>query len=59
MTMIEFKLTFADENGHLHHEQVLHGESEKCFAWLQGYLSGSNYMLMKIEGMEIVKELDE
>jgi len=53
MKMIEFKLTFADENGHLHHEQVLQGESENCFAWLQGYLSASNYMLMKIEGMEV------
>ena len=59
MTMIEFKLTFADENGHLHHEQVLQGEKQFIFAWLQGYLSGSKYMLMTIEGMDIVKELDE
>lgn len=53
MTMIRFKLTFADENGLLHHEEVIEGKQEFCFAWLQGYLSASNYMLMKIEGMEV------
>lgn len=51
MTMIRFKLTFADENGLLHHEEI-EGEQGFCFAWLQGYLSGGNYMLMKISAKE-------
>ena len=59
MTMIQFKLTFADENGIYSHEEHIEGERGHLLAYLQGYLKSSNYMLMRIEGMGTVVELSE
>jgi hypothetical protein len=55
MTMMTFKLSFVDEAGNYSHEETITGEGQAVFAYLQGYLSASNYHLAKIESKGVLK----
>tara|TARA_R100000278_G_C5339232_1_gene117645 strand:- start:193 stop:363 length:171 start_codon:yes stop_codon:yes gene_type:complete len=53
--MMTFKLSFVDEAGHFSHDETITGEGQSIFAYLQGYLSASNYHLAKIESLGVLK----
>ncbi len=51
---MKFRLNFVDENGSPFHE-IISGEYQYVFAWLQGYLKGGEYALTSIR---VVEELE-
>lgn len=48
---MKFRLTFVDETGMLF-DEIISGEYQNVFAWLQGYLKASDYSLSDIEVLE-------
>ncbi len=55
MTMMTFKLIFVDEQGVFSHDETITGEGQSVFAYLQGYLSASDYNLAEIQSMGVLK----
>lgn len=49
--MMKFRLGFNGQDGSWSHDEMITGEYQHVFAWLQGYLKASNYALREIEVM--------
>lgn len=46
--MMKFRLGFTGQDGTWSHDEIISGEYRHVFAWLQGYLTASNYSLCSI-----------
>jgi len=49
---MKFRLAFGDEHGNWSHEEVITGEYQHVFAWIQGYLKAGRYNLQSIAVVE-------
>ena len=49
---MKFRLGFMHNDGTWSHDEMISGEYQHVFAWLQGYLKASNYSLREIEIVE-------
>ena len=49
---MKFRLGFNGQDGTWSHDEIISGEYQHVFAWLQGYLKASNYSLRDIEVLE-------
>ena len=53
--LTKFEMKFADENGRWSHDEIVTGEYQYVFAWLQGYLKAGTYSLLEVTVLEVVE----